>query len=258
VALAWTWPFSKTLKMPKLNYRNNLDFIEKAIRASWKNAQELLSGAEILIDKEHHAQALSLSVLALEEVGKLFCIDGLIFSKPKDHKAEAFSKSLKSHETKLLALNLISMLIYNYANCDPRYDSDKAYKKALAIGINNMKNSGNNVLELIDENDFCGLDRMKQAGFYSQLTKKNTFITPSKALGTEEVKIVYDFAELVIGNLNFVLEDGNLERYIDRAKRSRTALSMDDLEIISAQAEELVRELFEFDQSKESDNSILH
>ena len=150
------------------------------------------------------------------------------------------------------------MLIYNYASCDPRYDSVKAYAKALAIGINNMTISGNNVLEVIGENDFCGLDRMKQAGFYSQLTQKNTFVPPSKALGKEEVKVVYDFAKLVIGNLNFVLEGGNIERYIDHAKKWRTALSKDDLEIISVQAEEMVRDLFEFEQDQGNDNLSLH
>lgn len=49
--------------------------------------------------------ALSLAVLALEELAKLHAIDGLLFAKKDDHKVEIFKKSLRSHSENLLFWN---------------------------------------------------------------------------------------------------------------------------------------------------------
>ena len=56
----------------KRKYRNDLGFIEQGFRACWQNTQDLTNAAKHLLDNGLHAPALSLSVLALEEIGKRF------------------------------------------------------------------------------------------------------------------------------------------------------------------------------------------
>src|SRR6266851_5564071 len=73
-------------------YRNSLEFIERGFQACWHNAQDLVLASKKLIDGELHAPALSLAVLALEELAKLCAIDGLLFARHDDHKSEAFFK----------------------------------------------------------------------------------------------------------------------------------------------------------------------
>jgi AbiV family abortive infection protein len=103
------------------NYRANLAFVEAAFRACWGNAQDLVKGAKLLLDNGLHAQALSLSVLALEELGKLFCIDGLLFARTDDHKVAAFAKSLRSHALKLEAILMFPLFLGRIAAVDPRH-----------------------------------------------------------------------------------------------------------------------------------------
>ncbi len=119
--------------MPKRNYRNNIEFVGAGFKACWHNTQDLVKAAKALLDNSSHALALSISVLALEELGKLFCIDGLLFSRTDDHKAETFAKSLKSHSTKLSALELLPLLLGNIASIDPRYQTEARFVQAVAI-----------------------------------------------------------------------------------------------------------------------------
>src|SRR5438105_12087331 len=102
--------------MNKRPYRNNLEFVEEGFSACWKNSTDLVNAAKVLLDSGFHGHALSLSVLALEELGKLFCIDGLLFARGEDHKGEAYVKSLKSHSLKLSALSLLPLLLQRIAS----------------------------------------------------------------------------------------------------------------------------------------------
>ena len=95
----------------KRRYRNNLDFVEAGLCACWRNANELVAASKNLIDRGQHAPALSLSVLALEELGKMCAIDGLVFARSNDDKAQRFDKSLRGHDVKLAALQLLPLFI---------------------------------------------------------------------------------------------------------------------------------------------------
>ena len=66
-------------------------------------------------------------------LGRMICIDGLLFSRTDDHKAETFAKSLKSHSTKLSALELLPLLLGNIASIDPRYQTEARFVQAVAI-----------------------------------------------------------------------------------------------------------------------------
>lgn len=69
------------IHMDRCNYRNSLDFVEAGFKACWLNTRDLVKGTKVLLDNSLHALALSTSVLALEELGKLFCVHGLLFAR---------------------------------------------------------------------------------------------------------------------------------------------------------------------------------
>jgi AbiV family abortive infection protein len=66
------------MRPSKRKFRSSLEFVEAGFRACLQNAQDLVSASQKLIAAELHAPALSVAVLALEELGKLFALDGLL------------------------------------------------------------------------------------------------------------------------------------------------------------------------------------
>jgi AbiV family abortive infection protein len=98
-------------------YRNSLGYVERAFRACLLNASDLVAASKALIGEGLNAPALALSVLALEELGKLLAIDGLLFARSDDHKAMTFHKSGKSHKCEASCFEGVSLI------CLQRLDS---------------------------------------------------------------------------------------------------------------------------------------
>jgi|CXWL01.1.fsa_nt_gi AbiV family abortive infection protein len=242
--------------MARRHYRNSLDFVADAFRACWANAQNLVTEAKLLSDHGHKARALSLSVLALEEIGKLFCADGLLYARPDDQKAKAFAKSLKSHSTKLSALNLLPLLLKNISSVDPRYSTEKRFMQAVVISAQDLKDRGNAVFDLLDGEGFSKLDHWKQIGFYSQPRDKD-FITPNEAVRREVSEAVFMLAWRATTTLDFLLKDGNLKRYIDVAREVRATMSEEQHAAMSAAGEELANLLFPIEEDG-ADGQSLH
>ena len=199
--------------MSKRKYRNKLDFVEDAFRACWTNTNDLVASAKLLLDNGFHGLALSVSVLALEELGKIFCIDGLLFARSDDHKAEAYVRSLKSHATKLSSLTVLPYLLGNIAAADPRIKSDARFAQAIAVSIKDLQERGNVLFQLLPNASFNDLDSLKQQGFYSQ-PYNNIFKAPSNAINKETSEVVYSLAWRATTTIDFLLKDGNLNRYI--------------------------------------------
>ncbi len=234
--------------MSKRNYRNNLELIEKGFIACWHNSQDLVKGAKLLFDNFLHAQALSLSVLALEELGKLICIDGLLFAHATGHKADRFAKSLKSHSQKLSAFEVFPFLLGNIAEIDPRYQTETGFKQALAIGLNDLKARGNQVMGMLGSGGFDDLDKWKQYGFYTQ-PRNSTFIKPNDAVSREVAEAVFMLAWRASSSLDFYLKKGNLERYIEFARNVRSKLTEAEHQEIERESKVIVDELFQNGES---------
>jgi len=241
--------------MARRHYRNSLDFVADAFRACWENAQALVTEAKLLFDHGHKARALSLSVLALEEIGKLFCADGLLFARPDDHKAKAFAKSLTSHTTKLSALELLPLLLRNISSVDPRYSTEKRFVQAVVISAKDLKDRGNAVFNLLGGEGFSRLDHWKQVGFYSQ-PLENGFITPNDAVKKEIAEAVFMLAWRATTTLDFLLKDGNLKRYIYGARETRARMSEEQHAAMSAAGEELANLLFPVEEEDANDHSL--
>ena len=243
--------------MARRKYRNDLDFIAGAFRACWETALELVDASRILRDNGHHAQALSLAVLALEELGKLFCVDGLLFARPDDEKARAFANSLKSHATKLSALELLPSLLSNLSSVDAR-NGEPRFAQAIVASARDLGDRGSVVLGMLDDGSFHTLNNLKQAGFYSEQSG-SSFVKPSDSIRPESAEAVYMLAWRACSTVDFLLKDGNLERYIDTARTLRSKLTEEVHQEVAARANEILTAIFPDDAAPPmSDEPTLH
>lgn len=227
------------------SYSEGIDLVEEGFIACWKNIQDLVSSARILFDNEKHAPALSLAVLALEEMGKLISIDGLLLSVQGDDKSNTYRKSSRSHKDKLIGFEVFALLLHSIAQHDARIKNDDLFKRAFLIGIINMKDAGNAVLSLLGPiENFTRLDQEKQSGFYSALYD-GKIAAPREHVSKELAKAVLVLAEIASGNLSFVLSDGGLSKYISFFRDVRRKLSAQGHEQVKAMADMAVREIFD-------------
>lgn len=213
------------------------------LRACCRNASELIASSKLLLDQQRHAPALALSVLAIEEVGKLCAADGLLLAKPDDFKSTAFKRSLRDHTMKLERFTMLPFLIRNIARTDTLLKTDQSYARALAISLSYLKNLGNKVLSTNGMDGFAALDASKRSAFYVSI-QDGKFLVPSEAIDPEKAAVVHELAWRAVTTLEFVLSDGNIERHFDMARRVRRTLTEADHLALEGAAEELARTLF--------------
>jgi len=225
------------------DYRNTLDYIESGFRACWRNTMDLVEASKTLMEKDLHAPALSLSVLAVEELAKLRAIDGLLYARPDDHKTQAFKKAGKSHSAKLMMFETIPLFLGNLATADPRYGREERFEKTLVITIENLRRDGNEVMAKLEKDAFLRLDELKQAGFYVT-AEEGAFVAPRDSVDRGLAEMVYRLAWRATTTLDFLLKGGNLERYMTNAREIRAALSETEHQELERLGNELFRDFF--------------
>lgn len=208
----------------KRRYHSNLGFIEQGFRACWQNAQDLIACAKSLNDAGMHAPALSLSVLALEELGKLMALDGLLFARHDDSRSKYFKDSSRSHETKLGSIALFPLFLGSLMASDPRCGNDPAYAQANVSNIRNLQQDVNAILARLGNEGFRGLDKYKQCGFYVSTTSKG-LQAPRNNVDPKLAEMVYTLAWRSTTSVDVLLKEGNLERYIQQARNVRSKLT---------------------------------
>ena len=221
----------------KRSYGRGLAFVKAGFEACWTNANDLVRSGEILLNGDLHAPALSLSVLALEEMGKLFLIDGLLFANGVGDKSDIFQQGLRRHNIKLEAMTMISSLAVRVARTDPRFETDETFKVKLRIGHENWKCCGQNVLDIAGETDFQFLDGWKQKGFYVGVSNRNQLEPPMATIDRDVTDVVFRFAQISKINLDFALGNGNIQRYFDIAQSIRSKFSEEQHKILEEKAE---------------------
>ena len=227
----------------KRKYRNNLAFVEQGFRACWQNTQDLITAAKQLLVSNLHAPALSLSVLALEELGKLCAIDGLLFARHEDHKAKLFKDATKSHDAKLGIIVLLPLFLGNLMQADPRHGKDRKYAAASVINMRQLQAEGNAVLERLGEDGFRALDRYKQHGFYASATDRG-LKAPRDNVDPSLARLVYQLAWRATTSVDFLLKGGNLERYLQNAQAIRDKLTEAAHQALEAAGEHEAQRLF--------------
>ena len=211
----------------KRQYRSPLDFVQSGFSACLRNATDLVTASKVLIDANLHAPALSVAVLALEELGKLGAIDGLLFARPDDSKSKTHAKAGRYHPTKLDFLPLLPMLIDNLSLCDPRHMTETAHAQALAFGLNNLVADGSAVLDKLPQHEFRDLDDFKKRGFYAD-ANEHSYVLPRDAVDPSLAKLVQHYAWRATNVFEFVTMNGNLDRYFEMARNIRAKATEHD------------------------------
>lgn len=227
----------------KRRYRNALPKVEQGFRACWQNAQDLVTASDQLLAVELYGPALSLAVLALEELAKILAVDGLLFARPDDGKADLYKQATKSHSVKLSILEMFPLLLGNLARLDPRYGTEQRFNLALATSIKQLQNDGNEVMAELNAGAFEKLDEWKQRGFYTACTDSG-FVAPRSSVPPTLARKVRQLAWRATTTLDFVLKGGNLERYIEQARSIRDTLSEDQHRQMEESAQHLATQLF--------------
>ena len=211
----------------KRKYRNTLEFVENGFHACADNAADLTAASRILLQHGLHAPAASLAILAIEELGKLFAIDGLLFARADDHKSAAFAKSLRSHQEKFTLFGSFCRFLRHLASHDPRAGHDTRFDATITKVVNKLYRDGGLVLDRLRSESFAALDGLKQDGFYVTMSSAG-LVSPRSAGEPEFAKLLGEVAFRATDTLGVLRKGGCFERYIERARSLRGAMSEPD------------------------------
>ncbi len=219
------------------------EYIYSGFEASYRTAIKNGESAKGLLEKLGNPQlAVSTAILSLEEVGKMFLIDGLLFSREGDSRYKNFKDGFRSHKMKLDAVECFPLFVYYIAQLDPRLKTTPAFSQTIAVILTRMKGLRNRLNEVFDPSfTLRDLDIVKQKGFYAHESSGNDFKATDELISEEQAKAVVEFAYNSIDLLRFLLKD-NLERYRKRISELRANVNEKLLHYIRTEATKIVEE----------------
>lgn len=214
---------------------NPTEFIGDVVEACWSNAVELVESAKQIKAQGRNGLAISLSVLALEEIGKLHIVDGLLFAKRGDERSGLYEKGFRKHTIKLKVLDLFPLMLTYLCTFDPRYPSEERFRLSLAIVVDQYKRDRMALAPWLGAAcDLVELDRWKQKGFYVHVDERNHVARPAQ-IDEKMAAAVLQLAIRIVDAVNFVMKD-NMARYRERIKALREKLTEDEHAKIKSEA----------------------
>ncbi len=224
-------------------HEGDLEFIGEGVEACWYNAVELMSAARLVQGHGNHGLALALAVLAMEEIGKLALVDGLLFSKPEDERSSGFKNGFRSHKLKLQMIDGFPMLLTYLARFDPRFQAGLKFKYAIAIVIKQYEKDRNNLAPWIGEAcNLAELNAWKQNGFYSHYDLSGRFVRPSE-IDMGFTSAVVNLGFRVVDGVDFILKT-SMDKYKAGIRAMRESITEDDLRLIRDHAQLILSEVF--------------
>lgn len=208
-----------------------------------------------MLDKGQHAVGLGLAILTIEEIGKLCAVSCLLSAKPDDEKSTNFKKAQRDHATKLAAFQMLPMLVGIFASVDRRAREDESYARAVVISTRLLEEAGDRVRGALGANSFEPLDGWKQKSFYAYL-HDGEFVSPSEVVSADFAGAVHALAWRAITALEFVLSDGNLERYFEVARCARKLMTEVDHQSLEHAARELIEQLLDAEGGDASEGAL--
>jgi len=155
--------------------RLTTDQAAQAIQAALQTARELLEDAHILLQKDRWARAAALSILAIEEAGKVPIVREILLAPNPDDLKIAW-RSYRSH-TKKNVVHIFPVMAKRGA---------KKLEDFRTIYHDNVE-------------DVHSLDVVKQLAFYSDCCGKCHWSLPESAVSGDLAKSIFALAKLVLG-----------------------------------------------------------
>lgn len=226
----------------KQKYLRPLHLLENGFLVIPETIKELVDASNALLARKLYAQSLSLSIIALEECGKLFLLDSLLFVRDKNK--DNFNRSSISHHNKLDASIFTIGLLKLISQFDNRSEDEKTkfkFRKAIQIGLFNLHEKYKEVRDDLPGNDIRALDRLKQNGFYSKFHNQK-FEKPSKEVDKVLSKKVNELINLFQKNIQFIMNPQAVSGYTAFAKTVRSKIGKDEWSEIDEFTEEYVED----------------
>jgi AbiV family abortive infection protein len=223
-------------------YTHPTEAVLDAFTKAYESASLNYDAASALAERRFNGPATSLAVLALEEIGKMVLLDGLLFARTDDDRYKAYTKGHLSHRMKLDAVEIYPMFLHYLSLADPRYEETR-YKQTIAVVMTDLKAKRQRLVDLFGESfGFQDLDALKQKGFYSHQDGA-VFKSNAEGLDPEKAKAILDLTWRVIEALRFVLKNA-LDEYKKRFASYRSKVDQQTLLRIRQNAEAVVENMF--------------
>lgn len=232
-------------------YHSSVALVVRDIYSASLQANSLAASGERLLTDGNHSLALSVAVLALEEIGKAMIIDGLVFAKKSDAKVGIFDRGLRKHTEKLKYVRGFPLYLNKQSIADPR-EEDDAFRRRIECEIEKFSVATENLSSILGgSDDFQILDRYKQRGFYTEIKSDMTFELPENSISLPLATSVVTLASIVAKASVIPFEVG-VDWYIDFLDEIRGVMSEDQhLEI-----ERCILGLF--GQEQMGDENVVH
>jgi len=204
-------------------------FVADAIWGCYRNALSLAVEAQAIMARGNHALALSISIIALEELSKATFIDGLLFAKAGDDKTKMFESGYRRHERKLERVPYLHLFVMKVAmTCDSRWTGDPKFQQALAISTRLDQKIIDQISSTLGlGHGFESLDAWKQRGLYVNMTTGGLPEAPEKAIPRDLARDVVLLANRLATTFDFVMAE-NRGSYEKVAQEIRSKMSEDD------------------------------
>lgn len=215
-------------KTKKPKYIYPLNYLKNGFETIPVATRDLVNASNALLTQKAYAPALSLSIIALEECGKIFILDSLLFLRDKENNY--FKKSSISHKDKLDAVQFSIPLLLEISKHDEKFRDEKTKKRfetAIRIGLKNLHDQYIELREKMPNSDIRQLDMIKQRGFYTDFYD-NQFRIPSDGVEPEIATLANKLANSFIGNIEFIMNKKAISGYLSWAKKVRGNLSIED------------------------------
>ena len=206
--------------------------VVEGLRLCLENAGKLVQEAGLLYNAGHLERALSLSVLALEELGKLVCINGLAFSLAAGKRGEhSFNYVRRTHQAKLSALYSYPLIIFQFAGLDEELlQADLDTKK-----VNRLVQDFYRHLERLEPwiggvDNLESLNQWKQRALYVDYDDETGFTVPG-GFDPKMVLAVQELAGQMVEGFNSILLV-NLGRYREAIRAIRRTLTQEEFDEI--------------------------
>lgn len=210
----------------KAKYTHSLKFLKRGYLSIRETVAQLVSSSSLLLGSGAHSQAASLAVIALEECGKIFLLDSLLFSKPDDGYVKGFKRGSISHRDKLFAVQFFIVFLKALSEHDKR-NSDERFKKAIQIGMLNLHQNYIELRDSLPNADIHELDKIKQEGFYTKLEGQD-FIPTTETLSFQVAEKINKLACAMNANMDFIMTPQSVSAYVKAAESLRAEVSVEE------------------------------
>jgi AbiV family abortive infection protein len=226
----------------KAKYTRSLEFLKNGYLTIKESVFQLIDSSNLLLEAGAYGQSTAIAIIALEECGKIYILDSLLYSKPDGEYNKNFKKDSTDHKHKLDAIQFFIPFLELLSEHDKR-KNEKNFRLAIGTGLSNMHRSYKELRDDLPDQNIHELNNIKQAGFYTRVVGES-FLSTKKAVGAKEAIIINKFANVTLGNMKLIMTPQNISAYLDNAQHIRSIVSLGDWDAVAERVNYIVKTEF--------------